>query len=67
MLVLTPGGLYLQRQYGLIMVAVRNGTHQQQRHTKGQILVERDPVKYVGEEADVANYQSFSLCVLIPI
>ncbi len=44
-LVLTPGGLYLQRQYGLIMVAVEGGTHEQQKHTNGQILVEREPVK----------------------
>ncbi len=45
-LVLTPGGLYLQRQYGLLMVAAEAGTHEQQRHTKGQVLVEREAVGY---------------------
>ena len=48
------GGLYLQEQYGLIMVAIGpegGGGGQmdqsgQRRHTKGQILVEHEPISF---------------------
>ncbi len=45
--VLTPGGLYLQRQYGLVLVAVAGEGGQQQRHTTGQVLVEKEAVRLV--------------------